>query len=66
MPLGQGNCHKYLKIFIRDDVHPTEVRDEIEEADFAINNFRRMLFGLKVELTLIEKNHIYNWCFFSG
>ena len=62
VPLGQGNCHKYLKTFIiADTVHPTEISDEIEEADFAFNNFRRMLFQLKVELTLTEKkSHIYN------
>lgn len=56
MLLGQGNCHERLRTFIiADDVHPTEIRDEIEEADFAFNNFRRMLFQLKVELTLTEK-----------
>lgn len=61
VPLGQANCHKYLKSFIiADDVHPTEIRDEIEEADFAFNNLRRMLFRLKIELTLTEKNHTYN------
>lgn len=68
VPPGQGNCHKYLKNFkIVDDVHPTVIREEIEEADFAFNNFRKMLFQLKVELTLTEKkSYMYNLCFFSN
>lgn len=56
---GKGNCYKYPKTFkIADDVHRTVIRDETEEADFAFNNFRKMLFWLKVQLTLTRKKKI--------
>lgn len=56
LPLGQGNCHKYLKTFLTaDDVLINEIRHETEKEDFAFNKFRRMLFGLKVEITLTQK-----------
>lgn len=52
--LWQVSYYKYLKFFvITGDACPTEFRDEIEEAEFALNN-PILLFWLKTKLTLTE------------